>query len=77
MVKGAIQRHSEMLEEVRNGSRESIFRTKEEILKAKESKVSLSSVTWILGGDMEAVITCQVTPDGRLAEMLRKSGNKR
>ena len=72
MTKGAISRHKEMREEVRNGSRKSMFRSKEEILKAKEAKGGLTPSTWFLGGDVEAVVTCQVTPDGQLADMMRK-----
>ena len=72
MTKGAIQRHEEMLEEVRNGSRTSMYCSRDEIMKAKQSKGGLSPSTWFLGGDVEAVVTCQVTPGGNLASMLRK-----
>ena len=48
MTKGAISRHEEMREEVRNGSRKSMFRSKEEILKAKEAKGGLTPSTWFL-----------------------------
>ena len=83
MTKGAIARHEEMLEEVRNGSRESLYRNKSEIMAAKISKGGLNAATWFLGGDVEAVVTCQVTPEGKLADMLRKAvgttktGNRR
>ena len=72
-IKGAIARHNEMLEEVKNGSRSSMFRSRNEILSAREAKGGLSASTWFLGGEVEAVITCQVTPGGKLADMLRKS----
>ena len=73
MVKVAIKRHEEMRKEVTDGSRQSLFRSRIEILKAKETKGGISAATWFLGGEVESVVTCQVTPGGKLAEELRKT----
>ena len=43
-----------------------------EIIRAKASKGVLSAATWFLGGAVEAMVTCQVTPEGKLGDMLRK-----
>ena len=65
-----------MESEVSKGERDSMFRTRDEILKAKEAKGGLSAATWFLSGDRRSVVTCQATPGGTLAKMLRESIGK-
>ena len=48
-----------------------MYLSRDEIMKAKESKGGLSSSTWFLGGDVETVVTFQVKPGGELARMIR------
>ena len=70
MIKGGISRHEEMQKEVDTGSRDSLYRTRDQIQSAKDIKGGIASSTWFLGGEVESVITCQVTPGGKLAEAL-------
>ena len=67
VVKGAKYCHSEMQEEVKSGIRMSMYRTRDEILEAKDLKGGICSSTWLLEGEVESVITCQVTPGEILA----------
>ena len=57
-IKGAISRHSQMREEVENGVRQSMFRKKEEILRAKEAKGGHIASTWFLKGEVVSTISC-------------------
>ena len=68
MVKGAIKRHEEMQAEVKSGSRDSLYRNRTEIKKAKDSKGGICTLTWFLDGEVESVVTYLVTPNGKLAE---------
>ena len=72
-IKGALQRHKEMIAEVERGERTSLFRVREQIQEAKDAKGGLSAASWFLGGQVKATVTCQATPGGILADALRKA----
>ena len=60
-----------------------MYRLREEIIRFKYSKGGFCSARLFLGGDVEAIVTCQVTPEGKLASIVRnkvgttKTGGKR
>ena len=60
-----------MEQEGNRGERQSLYRNREEIVKAKEAKGGMSAATWFLSGSKRSVISCQVTPGGKLAKMLK------
>ena len=61
-----------MTAKVERGERESLYRKRDQIIQAKDTKGGLSAASWFLGGDVKSVITCQATPGSRLADMIRK-----
>ena len=69
-IKGSVHRHSQMVEEVETGIRVNLYRTRSEILSAKEVKGGQSVSTWFLGGSVSNTLMCQATPGGTLAFML-------
>jgi len=71
-IKGSVHRHSQMVEEVETGIRVNLYRTRSEILSAKEVKGGQSASTWSLGGNVSSTLMCQATPGGTLASMLRQ-----
>ena len=71
-IKGATFRHSQMREEVENGVRQSMFRKKEEILRAKEAKGGHTASTWFLKGEVVSTISCQATPGSLLVNKLQQ-----
>ena len=75
-IVGAINRHRQMTKEVSEGNRESLFRTRKDIMKTKDDKGGLSAATWFLSGETRSVISCQATPDVKLAEMIREKIGK-
>ena len=71
-VKGEINRHNQMKEEVTNGERDSMYQDTNNIMKSKDIKGGLSAASWFLDGDVRAVILCQATPGSRLTDMIQK-----
>ena len=65
----------EMRDKVKEGTIESINRSKEEILKAKKDKGGITAATWFLRGTTSKVTRCQPTPGGTLASKLKKCLN--
>ena len=61
-----------MCDEVSSGMRTSLYRERNEIKRAKDLKGGISAASWFLGGDVKSVISCQATPGGMLADMIRK-----
>ena len=61
-----------MCDEVSSGMRTSLYRERNEIKRAKDLKGGISAASWFLGGNVKAVISCQATPGGMLADMIRK-----
>ena len=57
--------------EINNGTRESRFRTGDQIRKHKIEKGGLSPATWFLKGEIGSTISCQATPGSRLATILQ------
>ena len=72
-IKGAVTRHREMIREVETGERHSLYRTRDQILTAKDLKGGLSAASWFLGGETRSVISCHATPGGILADKIRKA----
>ena len=71
-IKGAVQRHRQMLLEVQNGERESMYRKREQIVQCKDLKGGLCAASWFLNKEINGVITCQATPGSKLADTIRK-----
>ena len=62
-----------MRNEVEPGERESLYRTRDQILAAKDIKGGLSAASWFLAGETRSVISYQATPGGVLADRIRKA----
>ena len=73
-IYGAISRHREMVREVNNGVRNSLFRDKKEIMNAKREK-QIWSNTWYLKGNTIGTMSCPTTPGGKLKKSLNKAIN--
>ena len=73
-IKGAIDRALTIREEVRNGVRDSINRSKSEIQKSKIDKMDWSN-TWFLKGEVGSTVSCPVTVDGTLRKQLSRTLN--
>ena len=44
-----------------------------ELRETKDIKGGISAASWFLGGKVKGTVTCQATPDGVLAEKIRKA----
>ena len=70
-IKGAINRVETMRTEVEAGTRESMYRTRDQIKEAKITKGGLSSATWFLTSSVSCTVSCQPTPESKLASQLQ------
>ena len=68
-VKGAIHRYNQILDQVSTGSRQSMYRSGEEI-RSKKAQAKCWSNTWFLKGDVTNTVSCPVTPGGALKKQL-------
>ena len=75
-IKGALERTNTIDEEIAAGTRDSRYRTGEQIRKAKIEKGGLSASTWFLSREVSNTVTCQATPGSMLATMLSNSLSK-
>ena len=66
-IKGAIQRHREMMREIEDGKRSSLFRDKNEIMEAKKARMIWLN-TWFLKGDTKGTVSCPTTLGGKLRD---------
>ena len=82
-IKIAVIRHRAMKDEVKTSLRDSMFRMREQILKAKDIKGGICAATCFLGGNVESTVSCQATPGSTLVNLLKQKigttakGNKR
>ena len=60
-IKGALERAETINKEVEAGSRQSRFRTGEEIRNSKIEKSGLTPATWFLSKDVSSTVSCQAT----------------
>ena len=74
-IKGAIQRHREMMREIEDGKRSSLFRDKNEIMEAKKARMIWLN-TWFLKGDTIGTVSCPTTPGGKLKEIINSAVNR-
>ena len=74
-IKGAVERYRQISREVKEGQRESIYRSGDTIREAKKLKMDWSN-TWFLQGDTKDTISCPVTPGGELKRRLTQTVNR-
>ena len=55
------------------GERQSLYRDRDQIQNAKEIKGGISVANWFLKGQMKSTVSCQATPNGSLADQIRKA----
>ena len=68
-IKGAIERVKQFEREIEAGTRDCKYRTGEQIRNDKIAKDGLTPITWFLTKDIGSTITCQATPNSRLASL--------
>jgi hypothetical protein len=69
---GAILRHNKLLEDWHTGKIPSFYRTRKEMVEAKQSKGKSSAATWFLKGQVTGTLDVVATPNSVLATSLQK-----
>jgi hypothetical protein len=73
ILSGAITRHQQLLDDVRDKKIPSLYRTRAEMIRAKETKGGGSTAaTWFLKGSVTGTLEVTSTPKSALANLLQK-----
>ena len=64
-----------MMKEIEDGVRESLFRSKNEIMECKMAR-KIWAKTWFLSGNTVGTISCPTMPGGKLKREIERSVNK-
>ena len=73
-IKGAIERFNQMRKDVKDGNRECMYRSGEQIKKHKAEKKDWPN-TWFLQGQVTNTVSCPVTPGATLKRSLNSQIN--
>ena len=75
VIKGVILRHKELLNKVKSGEIESLYRNRDAIIAMKEQKGGNSSNTWFITNETNNILMTTATPNSELAIKLRETLN--
>ena len=64
-IKGAIERYNQLQQDVKNGSRECLYRSGNQIREQKAQKKDWSN-TWFLKNEVRSTVSCPTTPGSSL-----------
>ena len=73
-IKGAIERYNQLQQDVKNGSRECLYRSGNQIREQKAQKKDWSN-TWFLKNEVRSTVSCPTTPGSSLKRSLSKAIN--